>query len=131
MAYVDLKGIQVGVIYLSLWGVAVGILTYFVIGFFVFFMLRKYDLNRKPIILLVMLSALGHFFGGILGYWSALHLGADSDFYFQNASTNGGGVGYFFAFLFLGYLKKMFVGESFLGAYLFFSAVGFLGSVLL
>lgn len=131
MYHVNLKGIQVGVPYLTLWGYAVGILTYCCILLVVFFLLKKYDLNRKNIMSVTLFSSCGHFLGGLGAYWYAVNKGADSIFYFSHASTHANGFGYFFAFLALGYLKKIIFGQSFLAAFLFFSAFGFLGSVFL
>ncbi len=110
-------------------GLVIGFLSFFTALIFVFFLLVRYDLNRPSILKIVMLSALGHFVGGVLYYYYNIHVGADSGWYFVNATTTYTGTGYFFALFILGYLKLFLVGDSILGAFLFFASLGFLGSV--
>lgn len=110
-------------------GINVGIVTFLAISIYVFHLLKQHDLDRKGILALVSLSAVGHFVGGLLYHWIATHNGADSVFYFENASTTLEGMGYHFAFFVLGYLKLYFLGNSLLGAFLLSAALGWLGSI--
>lgn len=110
-------------------GLTIGFYSFFAVSIFVFLLLQKHDLNRRGILVLVALSAIGHFLGGYAYHWFATHNGADSIFYFENATTNFEGMGYHFAFYILGYLRLYFLGNSFLGAFLLSAAFGFLGSI--
>lgn len=114
---------------IDFYGLAIGILSFFLVFPYVYYLLQKFGLNRTPIINAVIFSAIGHFLGAITLYWFAITAGADSIFYFKNASTHYQGLGYYFAFLVLGYAKAYLLGESFLGAFLISGAIGFVASV--
>lgn len=116
---------------LDFWGIAVGILSFFLAFLYSYYLLQKFDLNRRAILNMVLVSAIGHFIGAIALYYYAYKIGADSVFYFQNATMDlkNFGFGYWFAFVVLGYLKFYLLGESFLGSFLMSGAIGLIGSV--
>lgn len=92
-------------------------------------LLYQHDLFRAKMIQLVFVCGIGHLIGGIAYYLFAVHSGADSVFYFENATRKFSGTGYHFAFYVVGQLRYYFVNDSFLGAFLFSSALAFLGSI--
>jgi len=114
---------------IDFYGITIGILAFFLVFPYVYYLLRKFGLDRKSIMYAVVLSAIGHFIGAVALYWFVITAGADSIFYFNNASIHYQGLGYYFAFFVLGYAKAYLLGESFLGAFLISGALGFLASI--
>ncbi|GEM_PF-3599868 len=114
--------------YVDSYGLAIGILSFFFAAPFVYYLLQKYHLNRKSILKISLLSALGHFIGAYALCYFAVTSGADSVYYFHEATLTYEGMGYHFAFLLLGYAKAYLLGESFLGAFLISGAIAWIAS---
>lgn len=110
-------------------GIIIGILAFFFVSPFAFYLLKKYDLNQVGIIKATFFSALGHFIGAYALYLFAIKYGADSIFYWQNATTTYKGTGYPFSCLIFGYTKLHLLGNSFLAAFLVSGAIAFIGSL--
>ncbi len=109
---------------------SMGCLFFLVVLSIAFILLKQEALGYKKILVLLLLSAIGHFLGGWFYYWFSLTQGSDSVFYFHMASTRFiGWFGYNFAFFVLGYLRKFVIDNSFLEAFFFCASLGFLGSV--
>jgi hypothetical protein len=114
------------------YGFLVGILAFLLALLFGYYLLQKFNLNRKPICIAFIISAIGHFIGSWVLFEFAVRVGADSCFYFDNAATHTEAItGYQFAFRTLGYARKYFLGESFLGAFLISGAIALIASTYL
>lgn len=113
------------------WGFALGFIAFTLALLYCFYLLQKFDLNRSPILCALVLSAIGHFMGAWALFEFAMRIGADSCFYFTNATMKYQGTGYWFAFLILGYAKHYLLEESFLGAFLISGAIGLISSTYL
>jgi hypothetical protein len=114
---------------IDFWGITVGIVALLLALSFGYYLLQKFDLNKKEIVIALLLSGLGHFAGGAALYYFSITAGSDSYYYFHYAIMKYQGLGYWIAFLVLGYLKHYILGESFLGAFLISGALGSIGSV--
>ncbi|MBA3661442.1 MAG: hypothetical protein H0W64_06930 [Gammaproteobacteria bacterium] len=112
-------------------GITIGIAAFFLALFYAYYLLQKFKLNFKSIGLILLLSALGHFVGAYALFEFAVRNGADSCFYFANATMKNQGVGYWFAFMVLGYAREYLLGDSFLGAFLISGAIGLVASTYL
>jgi len=78
----------------------------------------------------MLLSLIGHYIGGICYYWGTLHYPADAWGYFYNASPALNRiVGTAFVKYIVWWLRFLFFGELYFGAYSFFIFIGFLGSM--
>lgn len=109
-------------------GLTIGTIAFSLVLFAIFANLDKFDLNNKSVFRIVLASGLGHLCGGIAYYEYAITAGADSNFYFENATLEYTGTTYHFAFFILGYLRHYLIGDSYLAAFLISSALAFLGS---
>lgn len=113
----------------DLTGIIIGMLSFFFVFPFVYYLLKKFDLNRGAIIQAVSISAVGHFIGAYALYLFAIKYGADAIFYWQNATTTYGGLGYPFSCFVLGYAKVYLLENSLLAAFLVSGALAFVGSI--
>jgi hypothetical protein len=97
-----------------------------------YFLLSVFRLRKKHLVLIVMLSALGHLLGAILYWYSSQFTAADSNSYFLSAASyhywSFFGTG--FVIRIVWFLRHFIFGNSLLGVFTFFAFVGFLGSVL-
>ena len=116
---------------LDLIGFGIGVVAFIGGLSYSYYLLQKFQLNVKIVFNFLMLSAIGHFIGAWALFEFAIHLGADSCFYFQNAIMKYQGMGYWFAFQLLGYAKYYLLDESFLGAFLISGALGLISSTYL
>lgn len=94
----------------------------------------KNDLIKNNVVSLnlvniMIICGLCHFLGGAAYYEYAVHNGADSISYFNNAHTSFSGAGTSFSSFVVGYLRKYLVGDSYFAAFMFSSALSFCGSV--
>ncbi len=110
-------------------GICVGILAFLFVLPYVYYLLKKFELNTQPILISVLLSALGHLLGAVAMFLFAITAGADSVFYFKNAVLGYQGLGYYFAFTVIGYARHFLLGNSFLSCFLVSGAIAFVASV--
>lgn len=115
----------------QLFGVMLALMAFLLIFFSGFCFLQAYGLNQRTSVIAFLLSGIGHFIGGYAAFESALRMGGDSCFYFQQASTTKFGFNYWFASFVLGYAKKYILGNSFLGAFLLSGMIGWIASIYL
>jgi hypothetical protein len=112
-------------------GVLIGSISFVLALFYSYYLLQKHHCNQKAILNILMISAIGHFIGAYALYYFAITQGAESIFYFENASTSYQGFGSFFAFFILGYVRAYLIGDSFLAAFILSGAIGLIASVYL
>jgi hypothetical protein len=92
--------------------------------------LKKCNLICSPRMTLVaLLSLFGHAVGAFAFYYYTANIGSDSSYYFDGATTQYQGLGYWFVFFILGYAKKYLLGESLLNAFMVSGAISFVASI--
>lgn len=111
------------------WSMVIGIISFLSAWSYGIYLLKKFQLNQKWIIYPACISLIGHFIGALAIFYYSVTIGSDSVYYFQSATTKYSGLGYWAAFLILGYAKKYILGDSFLGAFLISGAIGFVASI--
>jgi len=113
---------------------------YLFIGFFIIFsvistfaLLSTYKLNKKSIVMFVLLSVVLHFSGSIYFYYYSFNTSSDAIHYFV-ASDNYTSLNNLFSTNFIIYLvhwlRYFIFGNSYFGLYAFFAYIGVLGSTI-